>query len=250
MNRDRRIIALGASAALLTALVTGVTGSAHAAAGNPAVGECFALTDKQSYDEYWPTSTPVPCTGPHSIEIARTGALPADVNAFTFAEGKCDVTSVWAQLGVNQAVAGIVRNPIRIEVFPFAVRGGGSVQPSWVCGVGPVEFRGAKGTVLVSMTGTIDGMKSAQRRSLRYCNSATRGRSAFAKPITVPCSTVPRWQVEKWIMWSEFYSTYPGEAVIKARAAKLCAPATTYSYPIKADWPDGSRRTFCYFKHN
>jgi hypothetical protein len=250
MNRDRRLIFLSATTAVLALLGAGVAGSARADAANPSVGECFALTDKQSYEEYWPTSAPVPCTAPHSIEIARTGALPADVDAFAFAEGKCDVTSVWAQLGVNRPVGGIVRNPIRIEAFPFAVRGGGSVKPGWLCGVGPVEFRGAKGIVLVSMTGTIDGMTSGQRRSLRYCSSAARGRSAFAKPITVSCSTVPRWQVEKWVMWSVFYSSYPGEAVIAARAAKLCAPATSYSYPTAKDWPDGSRRSFCYLKHS
>ena len=243
MRRQRTLVAFGVAAIALVLL----PGAASASAADPAVGECFALTDAQSYEEYWPTSAPVPCSGPHSIEIERRGALPADVDAFAFAEEQCDVTGAWAHLGVNQPVKGVVRNPLRLEVFPFAVRNGG--VPAWVCGVGPVEFRGAKGTVLISMSGAVENLTLGQRRWLRYCNSAARGRSAFAAPISVPCSTVPRWQVEKWIMWSEIYSTYPGQAVIKAQAARLCAPATTFSYPTAADWPAGSRRSFCYMRH-
>jgi hypothetical protein len=242
-----RLVALGSGALVLAGLLPAT--AAFASASSPAVGECFAITNAQSYEDYWPTSAPVSCHGPHSIEIVMSGALPADVNAFDFASGKCDVTEAWAKTGVNQAVGGIVRNPLRIEAFPFAVRGGAGERPAWVCGLGPVAFRGSKDDKLIKMSGSLARMSAASRASLRYCASAARGRDAFAPPITVPCSTTPRWQVPTWIMWGDLYSTYPGEAVIKARAARLCPLGSTFSYPTAADWPTGSRRSFCYVKH-
>jgi hypothetical protein len=242
-----RVVAAGCGALVLAGVIPAA--AAHASASSPAVGECFALTNAQSYEDYWPTSSPVTCAGPHSIEIATTGPLPSDVNAFEFASGQCDVFDVWAEVGVNQAVRGIVRNPLRLEVFPFAVRGGAGVMPAWVCGVGPVAFRGSKDPRLTSLSGPLASMSTATKASLRYCASAARGRDAFAPPITVPCRTTPRWQVPTWILWGDLYSTYPGEDVIKARAARLCPPGSTFSYPTAADWPKGTRRTFCYVKH-
>jgi hypothetical protein len=249
MKSFRTSVTVGCVSAAVVAAAVGLGAPVRADAASPAVGECFALTDAQSYEDYWPTSAPVPCSGRHSIEIARTGRLPADVNAFDYASNQCDVATVWSDLGVNRATNGIVRDPIRLEVFPFAVRGAVGAEPGWVCGIGPIAFRGGKDVALISMTGAVASMSAAQRRALRYCNSAAGGRGAFAPPVTVSCSTVPRWQVPKWIMWGDLYSTYPGEAVIKARAARLCGPGTTFSYPTAKDWPSGSRRSFCYAKH-
>ncbi len=221
---------------------------AAADAASPAVGECFLVADAQMDEEYWPGLEPVPCAGPHSFEVTAAGRLPADVNAFTFAESQCDYRDVWSTLGINQATAGEVHDPVRIDAFWFAVRGGGSVLPGWVCGAGPVAFRGKAGAVLVPMTGSAAAMTPATRTSLLFCNSAKRGRGAFADPITVPCSTRPRWQVRTWIEWGQVYAAFPGEKVLAAGAAKRCGPGASYSYPTRADWKDGSRRSFCYTK--
>ncbi|MBK9737939.1 MAG: hypothetical protein IPO93_00115 [Actinobacteria bacterium] len=230
----------------LTLAAVAVPAPASANATLPAVGECFLITDKQTYEGYWPGASPVPCSGKHSFEVTKSSDLPADVNAFDFAEAACDYASVWKQLGVNQPRAGMVRNPVRIEAFSFAIRGGGSVRPSYICGAGPVAFRGKKGAVLTTMTGPIKGMGAATKASLLYCNSAAGGRDAFAPPVSVPCTKTPRWQVLRWVMWASIYTDYPGEDVISAAAAQLCGPGREYSYPTEENWATGSKRTFCY----
>jgi hypothetical protein len=244
----RLLRAAATALCVLVVLPTTMATSARADATLPAVGECFLVTDKQTFDDYWAGLPPVPCAERHSFEVTKSSALPADVNAITFAQDQCDVAKVWKQLGINQPRAGVVRNPIRIEAFYFVIRSAGSVKPSFVCGAGPVSFRGAKGAVLTTMQGALGAMSAATKSSLLYCNSAANGRSAYAPPITVPCSKTPRWQVLKWILWSSIYADYPGEDVMAASAEQMCGPGREYSYPTAANWAKGSKRTFCYTK--
>lgn len=219
------------------------------AATGPAPGECYRITDAQSYEDYWPTGlTPVPCSGRHSIQITRAAVLPADVNAFEFAADQCDYASVWKELGINQATDGIVTQPIRIDSFSWTVRGDGA-PARYVCGAGPLEYRGRKDAALVSFTGKLPDLGSAERARLQFCTSARGGRGTRGPVITVPCSSTPRWQVTQWIMWDDFYSTYPGEAVLTARARKLCGAVTEFSVPKAKDWPGGTHRSWCYVKH-
>ena len=239
--------ALLALASLAVATVLPAS-TAAAAAAVPAVGQCYVLGYGQTADDYWPGATSVPCTSPHTLEITKSSVLPADVNAITFAQQQCDYPLVWADLGVNQPVNGRVRAPIRIEAFYFVVRGAGA-QASYVCAAGAVAFHGSSSPTLVSLDSQIETLSAADRRALRFCSSAARGRGAFSPPITVPCSQRPRWQVMSWILWSQFYDSYPGEEVLLARAQELCGPRAVPSVPSAAAWPEGTRRTWCYRKY-
>ncbi len=184
---------------------------AHAQTGVPAVGECYQVTDQQTYDDYWTPSAAVPCAGPHSIQITKSSVLPADVNAVTFAQDHCEYADVWTDAGVNRAVDGIVARPLRLDAFYFVVREPG-VTASYVCGIGAVEQRGSHDEVLVSMRGAVADLSAAAKARLQFCSKAVKGAPLAAKAITVPCTTTPRWQVTRWIMWDDFYAAYPGEA--------------------------------------
>jgi hypothetical protein len=243
-GRVRWLATLAAGSALVAVLPAAPAG---AASGAPAVGECYRITDKQTYDDNWPGGVaPVPCSGTHSMQITQVHELPADVNAANFAEQQCDYLSVWSDLGINQAVDGIVARPLRIESFFFVLSQPG-IPASWVCGAGPVAFRGSDAYVLTSMRGAIDALTAKQKAALQFCSSAAHGRGT-ASPITVPCTARPRWQVTKWIMWDDFYGTYPGQAVLAKRAAAMCGPGTTQSVPTAKDWPGGTHRSWCYRK--
>jgi hypothetical protein len=222
--------------------------AASAAETVPAVGQCYVLGYGQTADDYWPGATAVPCTSAHTFEVTRSSVLPADADAVTFAQQQCDYPLVWADLGINQPVNGRVRAPFRVEAFYFVVRSPG-VQASYVCGAGAVAFHGGDPVTLVSLDSQIRLLPAVQRRALRFCSSADRGRNAFAEPITVPCSHRPRWQVTKWIQWSHFYDSYPGEAALLARAQQMCGPLSVPSVPSAAAWPQGTRRTWCYRKY-
>jgi hypothetical protein len=232
--------------AAVLAVPAALTPAVAEAAPVPAVGECFLISDAQSLASGWPGTTAVPCASRHSVEVTRSGRLPADANAVTFAQQACDFPSVYSDLGINQAVDAVVRRPIRIEALSFVV--GGSVPASYVCAAGPAAFRGARGTVLSTMSSAIGDLTTGQAAALRFCNSAARGRDAFAPPITVPCTTRPRWQVTRWILWSDLYSQYPGDAVLASRARLLCGPRAVFSLPSSDRWATGSRRSFCYVK--
>jgi hypothetical protein len=226
-----------------------VTGApANAASGVPAVGECYLVTDKQTYDDYWPGGAAVPCTGRHSIEVTRSSPLPADVNAVNFAQDACDYLKVWKDAGVNQARNGIVSRPVRFEAFYFVVQQPG-VPDTFLCGIGPVALRGKKGAVLVSSTAPVAALTAQQKAALQFCSSAARGRTIQDPAVTVPCTSTPRWQVSRWIMWDDLYASYPGEAVLRARAGRLCGPGSVPSVPSAEAWPGGTHRSWCYKKH-
>lgn len=234
--------------ALIGALLVLSSGStaASAAEGVPAVGECFRITDEQTFDDYWPGAPAVPCTSRHSLEITASSVLPADVNAITFAQDHCGYLDVWKAAGVNQPRKGIVERPLRLEAFYFVVR---SVPASYVCGIGPIEQRGKKDARLVTTTKAVADLTAKQRAALQFCSAASPGAPLKVPAVTVPCSHVPRWQVTRWILWDDLYSTYPGEAVLRARATRLCGPGSTVSVPSAAAWPGGSHRSWCYKKH-
>ncbi len=145
-------------------------------------------------------------------------------------------------------MGGQVRSPIRVEAFYFVVDSPG-VPARYVCGAGAVAFHGDDPPTLVSLDSQIAVLGPADRRALGFCSSADHGRGAFTPPTTVPCSQRPRWQVVKWILWSQFYDRYPGRQVLLARAKELCGPHAVPSVPSAAAWPEGTRRTWCYRKY-
>ncbi len=236
--------------AILTAVLVALTcvGPARADAGVPDVGECYQVTDKQTYDDYWPGGTAVPCTASHSFQVTLSSLLPADVNAITFAQDHCGYLDVWKAAGVNQPKKAIVSRPLRLEAFYFVVRQPG-VPASYVCGIGPVELRGRKDAVLMSMRNPVAGLTARQKAALQFCSSAVKGAPLDVPATTVPCTSTQRWQVTKWILWDDLYKTYPGEAVLRARAATICGPGTVVSVPSADGWPGGTHRSWCYKKH-
>jgi hypothetical protein len=229
-------------------LVVACVGTAHAADAVPAVGECYQVTDKQTYDDYWPGGTAVPCATAHSFEVTLSSMLPADVNSVTFAQDHCGYLDVWKAAGVNQPKKAIVSRPLRLEAFYFVVRQPGT-PASYICGIGPVELRGRKDAVLTSTRNPVAALTAAQKAALQYCSQAVKGAPLLVPATTVPCTRTPRWQVTKWILWDDLYSTYPGEAVLRARATKICGPGTVVSVPSPAVWPGGTHRSWCYKKH-
>ena len=239
---------VGASLAGALLAVVAAAPAASAANGTPGVGECFRVSDQQTFNDYWPDVAPVPCTGRHSLEIVIASPLPADVNAVTFAQEQCDYLNVWKAAGVNQAKKGIVNRPMRLEAFYFVVQPTGA-PASYVCGIGPILQKGKKDAVLISTTNPVAGLTASQKAALQFCSSVVPGAPLSVPAVTVPCSRTPRWQVTRWIMWDDLYRSYPGEAVLRARAAALCGPGTVVSVPSPKAWPGGTHRSWCYKKH-
>jgi hypothetical protein len=99
-----------------------------------------------------------------------------------------------------------------------------------------VEKNGAEPASAVRLDSSIERLTRRERAALRHCSSAADGRRASASPITVPCSTRPRWQDEAWVLWTAFYDEYPGRAALKRRASELCGPGATISLPRAAAW--------------
>lgn len=49
-------------------------------------------------------------------------------------------------------------------------------------------------------------------------------RQPYTNRVSVRCSTTPRWQVTKWVVWSDLYASYPGDAVLKERTRSRMRP--------------------------
>jgi hypothetical protein len=240
----RRVLALlaavGVALPVLPAAAAPSSGPAHV----PVVGECYDLSDAQVSADYWTDAEPVPCTQRHTYEVTEAALIPMDVNAITFARAQCGPLDVWTAVGVNSSSAGVIEDPIRIEPRSFYAR-----PDRYVCGAAAVEYQGREDPAVVALTSSIELLRPRTRESLRHCSDAADGRSAFAPPITVPCSSRPRWQAVSWILWSALYDDNPGRAALKERAAELCGPDAVYSLPGRSSWPDGVPRTWCYLKY-
>ena len=239
-------LAVGIPLILLTAPPAASSPSVRPAVA-PLVGECYDLTDEVlQADGYWADTAPVPCSQPHTFQVTETGAVPQDVNAFEFAATQCGPLDVWTAVGVNGSTAGIVKNPLRIEPRSFAIR---QAAPAYACGAVAVSFNGRRPPAAVPLTSTIERLRPREEATLRHCSSAAGGRSAFAPPITVPCTSRPRWQVTSWIIWSALYDDYPGRAALRARAAELCGPDAVFTVPSAIAWDKKASRTWCYLEY-
>lgn len=213
----------------------------------PLVGDCFDLSDAVLEEGgWWPDVEPVPCSEPHTFEVTTVGLLPEDVDAFAFARDQCSALAVWAAVGVNQPVAGIVTDPLRIEPRSFGLRR----QPAgWVCGAVAVDYNGRAAQTAVRLDSPLEGLGRRSTVGLRHCASAADDRRALAPPVTVACATRPRWQERTWIVWTAFYDDDPGRAELRARAAQLCGPRAVVSLPSAADWVEGVPITRCHLKY-
>jgi hypothetical protein len=209
----------------------------------PVVGECYDLTDKQAEADDWTDATSVPCTERHTFEVTETAPVPMDVNAIEFAEARCGLLDVWTAVGVNSSRAGIIEAPIRVESRSYYVR-----PDRYVCGAVAVKYNGTEPATLVSLPTSLKRLRPAAERALRHCASAEDGRRALAPPITVRCSSRPRWQATAWILWTALYDDYPGRRVLKRKAVELCGRARVGSMPTAASWDGGIPRTWCYRK--
>lgn len=216
------------------------------AAPTPQVGECYLLDDDQvSEIGWWPDVSPVPCTQGHTFEVTKTGPLPADVNAFEFAERQCSDLDAWAALGVNRPLSGIVPHPLRIESRAFAVR---DARGPYVCGAVAPVFNGADEPTVASLDSSFEELSRRDRFDLRYCSDAAEGRRALAPAVTVPCGSRPRWEVISWVVWTAFYDAFPGRPALRERARDVCGSARAVSVPTRSDWDEGRPVTWCYVK--
>ena len=239
----RRALAILAATAVMLPVLPAAAEPAARVTDGPIVGECYDLTDEQASDDYWDDVAPVPCTERHTFEVTETAMVPMDVNAIEFAEERCGFLDVWTAVGVNSSVAGVIEDPIRVESRSFYAR-----PDHYVCGAVAVRFNGADPATLVTVSTAFDRMRLRTKRALRHCASAEDGRRAMSPPVTVRCSSRPRWQVTAWILWSALYDDYPGRRVLKRKAAVLCGPGTVTSVPPASSWDDGFPRSWCYRK--
>ena len=244
MGRTARSCLVGA---LTCALLLPAVGPALADT-MPGVGECYALDEGQlSATGWWPDVRPVPCSQEHTFEVTEIGPLPADVNAFEFADRQCTDLDAWAALGVNRPVSGLVPRPLRIESRAFAVR---DARGPYVCGAVVPVFNGLEDPTVASLESSVDALSRRDRFGLRYCSDAADGRRALAPPITVACGSRPRWEVISWVVWTAFYDGYPGRGELRERARELCGQARVVSVPSRAVWEQGMPMTWCYAKRS
>ncbi len=239
----RRVVTVVVATALTFPVLPAVASPGALRAQDPVVGECYDLTDEQMAAEYWVDTEPVLCTTPHTFEVTETGLVPMDVNAIDFAKDRCGLLDVWTAVGVNSSKAGVIEDPIRVESRSFYVR-----PDHYLCGAVAVEYNGADAATVVTVRTSFERLRLRATRALRHCSTAEDGRRALAPPITVPCSSRPRWQVSAWILWSALYDEYPGRRALKRRAAQLCGPGQVTSVPSAASWQGGMPRTWCYRK--
>jgi hypothetical protein len=242
MGRTARACLVAAVGATLLALPAA---PAHAAP-IPQVGDCYLLDDDQLNEVgWWPDAPAVPCTQEHTFEVTKTGPLPADVNAFEFAERQCSDLDAWAALGVNRPVSGIVPRPLRIVSRAFAVR---DARGPYVCGAVVPVFNGSDAPTYTTLDSPFDGLSRRDLFDLRFCADAEDGRRALAPAVSVPCSSRPRWEVSSWVVWTAFYDAFPGRPALRERARELCGQSRAVSVPSRADWDEGWPVTRCYLK--
>lgn len=234
-------IAAGAAVAVVAGLLW-----APAAQAAPTVGECYALSAEQARaGGWWPDASAVPCTQAHTFQVTEVGLIPADVDSLAFAADQCGSLDVWARLGVNPTVAGVVRHPVRIEARSFGLR---EMPPTYVCGAVLVGLNGRGSPTVVPLDAPVERLGRRSLAALRYCTSAQDDRGARAPMVSVPCSTRPRWEVSSWVVWTAFFDENPGRAALRARAEELCGAEAVFTLPSPGEWKDGLPRTWCFVK--
>lgn len=254
MSRVGGAAPLRVAVALLVALppattLTVTTGTAAAAptAVVPSVGECLDLPAESLADRAgWLDPVPVPCTEPHTFEVTRVGLLPAigdSEDPTEVAARQCGALGVWNEVGVNRPMAGVVRNPLRVEARSFAIR---EPEPRFVCGAVAVEWVRGGEVVVLPLTSSIEELSIEQREALRYCSRARGIKRPWTNPTTVSCSTQPRWEATAWVLWTAFYDEDPGRARLRTRAKDICGEAARVSLPRARDWTSGLPWTRCY----
>lgn len=241
MTRNRgRLVVVGAVLAALAPW--GV--SASAASAGPQVGECYLLDqDVLTERGWWPDVSAVPCTERHTFEVTEVGPLPQDANAFDFARAQCGAPELWSALGVNLPLSGIVRSPLRVVPWSFAVR---QAPGTYVCGGVALSYQGVADPIAIPLTTSIKDLSRRERSALRHCSDASNGRGALRPPVTVRCASRPSWLVTSWVIWKAFYDEYPGRVELRKRAKDLCGTDRVASLPSRADWDAGLPMTSCY----
>ncbi len=218
----------------------------EASRARPIVGECYDLTDEQAGDDYWADTGAGAVHGAAHLRGHRDGAGP-DGRQRRSSSPRIAAASLTCgpRSASTPPMAGIIEDPIRIEARSFVA----AARTSTCAARSRCGTDGPAPATLVHL----DAPRStacARRttRALRHCSSAEDGRRALAPPITVRCSSRPRWQVTAWILWSALYDDYPGSCRAQERAAELCGPRTVRSLPTAPRGRTESPRTWCYRK--
>lgn len=221
--------------------MTAIAGAALAAPAGPfTVGQCFNLSEEE-LAEVWIEAEPVECSTPHTVQVTSVTVLaPAD-DPVDVATRECGPLGVWNELGVNRPVAGIIRQPLRIEPRALARRG---AEPTLACAAAAVSWDARGESAVVPVTRSLDGLASRTRAGLRYCTAASGRRPALPGP-TVPCSARPRWEVSSWIVGTAFFDDYPGRVTLRDQARRLCGVGERFVIPARVDWEQGLPRTWC-----
>ena len=213
---------------------------------DPAVGECYDLTDAASRSArspaprrrrrgYWADADPVPCSEPHTFEVTESGAVPMDVNAFEFAAEQCGDLDVWNAVRVNASGRRHHRGP---AAHRAALVRRPTVPATYVCGAVPCRSSTAATRCRWCRSHPASsGWPTASARCAAATALGRRGTSALRRRRGdgAVLARRPRWQVRSWVMWSAFYDDFPGTDGAAASARpQLCGVDDVVSVPTAA----------------
>lgn len=254
MSRIAGAVLLRTAVVMLAVLPTTAAGivvmgpaAAAPAATVPAVGECLDVPAEALVERAgWLEPTTVACTQAHTFEVTRVGALAGlddGADPTVAAAEECGALGVWNELGVNRPMAGVVTDPLRIEARSFAVR---APEPAFVCGAVAVEWSRGGDLRVLPLSSAIEDLTAEERADLRHCSRARGVRRPWTVPVTVACSTEPRWEETSRVLWTAFYDDDPGRDRLRARARGICGDDARFSLPRARDWTSGLPWTRCY----
>lgn len=239
-RRLLQFAALGTVAAV--ALSSVASTSSASAATSPQVGECFDMSQKQADGEQWPSLEPVPCTSPHTVQIAKVGAIPAGIGVEKYVAKQCDYKMIVRSVGLNQVSGGdlaVVEAPVRAGSSWFLLPGGG-----FLCTASIYDNNGSKPLTFVTVDSLLADLSPRQLEEFRYCSYA-KGRAWWKPKITVSCLEEPRWEVTFFIEWFDMYRSFPGQATLTRISKAVCGPTAQWNYITRSLWQSGVRRTQC-----
>ena len=214
------------------------TAATASAASLPKKGECYNINYEQIKPTPWDeTATPVPCNGPHTVEIFASGPIPSSdtsKEAINTRTKFCTLRAAMKASGTKFST--YANNPPNIGNYTFTFGNGAN----YVCSVGMQDYKKAN---LPSVRLIDSPLRTYIRNSndnLLICKKGSEATWKSHTLKTINCDKPHDWSVTGYIyVGNADTSKYPGEANIKAKVSQYC-PGAWYYYPVKSDWAKGT----------